>query len=115
MERLGHPSDRVVQADALALAELKTAAEAARTRMLNGEDRDPDQLVRLENLVRRAERRLGLDKPVKPPREDFMTEMLRLATPQDGRTEARTAEGAEVAVTSTERTAGHGSQDGGAV
>ena len=62
-ERLGSPADIVTQADILALAELKTAAEVARARLLEGgggADRDSNNLVRLENLVRRAEARLGL-------------------------------------------------------
>ena len=39
---------------------LKVAAEDARKRMLDGTGGDPDQLVRLENLAARAERRLGI-------------------------------------------------------
>ena len=61
MARLGNPSDIVVQADIMALAELKAAAETARVRLLNGESQDTNGLVRLENLVRRAEARVGLE------------------------------------------------------
>ena len=46
----------IALANALAAAELKAAAEDARRRP----DTDPDQLVRLENLAHRAERRLGI-------------------------------------------------------
>jgi hypothetical protein len=60
MKRLDNPTDIVVQADVLALAELKTVAEAARLRLLEGTDKRSDECVRLENLVRRAEARIGL-------------------------------------------------------
>jgi hypothetical protein len=53
---LGNPTDTIALANALAAAELKAAAEDARRRP----DTDPDQLVRLENLAHRAERRLGI-------------------------------------------------------
>lgn len=61
MTRLGDPTDIVVQADVMALAELKAAAETARVRLLQGESSDTNGLVRLENLVRRAEARVGLE------------------------------------------------------
>jgi hypothetical protein len=60
MARLGQPSDVIVQADVLALAELKAAAEVARLRLLEGDERNSNEIVRLENLVRRAEARVGL-------------------------------------------------------
>ena len=72
MARLGDPEDIVVQSDILALAELKTVAEAARLRLLEGTDKRSDECVRLENLVRRAEARVGLvpgsqtEEPVHP-------------------------------------------------
>jgi hypothetical protein len=59
--RLNQPADIVVQSDVLALAELKTMAEAARLRVLEGRDQNTNGLVRLENLVRRAEARVGLE------------------------------------------------------
>jgi hypothetical protein len=55
---MGDPTDTIHQANALAAAELKVAAEDARKRMLDGGG-NADQLVRLENLVHRAERKLG--------------------------------------------------------
>jgi hypothetical protein len=61
MTRLSNPSDIVIQADIMALAELTAAAETARVRLLNGENQDTNGLVRLENLVRRAEARVGLE------------------------------------------------------
>lgn len=61
MSRLGDPTDIVVQADVLALTELKVAAETARVRLLEGASSDTNGLVRLENLVRRAEARVGLE------------------------------------------------------
>ena len=56
---LGNPQDAITQANALTAAELKTAAEDARKALLDGKG-DGDQLVRLENLAFRAERKLGL-------------------------------------------------------
>jgi hypothetical protein len=61
MTRLGSPSDIVVQADIMALAELKAAAETARVCLLKGEKQNTNEIVRLENLVRRAEARVGLE------------------------------------------------------
>jgi hypothetical protein len=58
--RLKQPADIMVQADIMALVELKVAAEAARLRLLEGKDQNTNGLVRLENLVRRAEARVGL-------------------------------------------------------
>ena len=61
MARLGDPSDIVAQADIMALAELKAAAETARVCLLKGEKQNTNEIVRLENLVRRAEARVGLE------------------------------------------------------
>lgn len=61
MVRLNDPTDVVAQADIMALAELKAAAEVARARLLKGQNQDTNGLVRLENLVRRAEARVGLE------------------------------------------------------
>jgi hypothetical protein len=61
MTRWGDPDDVVPQADIMALAELKTAAETARARLLEGKDQSSNECVRLENLVRRAEARVGLE------------------------------------------------------
>lgn len=60
MTRLNEPADIVVQADVMALSELKTAAEIARANLLEGKDQSSNECVRLENLVRRAEARVGL-------------------------------------------------------
>lgn len=60
MTRLGDPADIVAQADIMALAELKVAAEVARVRLLE-KDQSSNECVRLENLVRRAEARVGLE------------------------------------------------------
>jgi hypothetical protein len=59
MTRLNEPADIVTQADIMALAELKVAAEVARVRLLE-KDQSSNECVRLENLVRRAEARVGL-------------------------------------------------------
>jgi hypothetical protein len=61
LKRLGDPvGDIVLQGAVLALAELLTMAEAARLRVLEGKDQSSNECVRLENLVRRAEARVGL-------------------------------------------------------
>jgi hypothetical protein len=114
MTRLGNPTDAVVIADVLALAELKTSAETARSRLLSGVDNDPDQLVRLENLVRRAERRLDL-KPGRLPTVDFAAEMLRLATPTQAPTEPRAADATDAAADPNKRTTDAAPGPGGAV
>jgi hypothetical protein len=63
LKRLGDPvdNDLVLQGAVLALAELLTMAEAARLRVLEGKDQSSNECVRLENLVRRAEARVGLE------------------------------------------------------
>jgi hypothetical protein len=61
MARLNEPADISIQADILALTELKTAAEVARANLLGGKVQSSNELVRLENLVRRAEARVGLE------------------------------------------------------
>jgi hypothetical protein len=61
MTRLNEPSDPLIVADFLALVELKTAAEIARANLLEGKVQSSNELVRLENLVRRAEARVGLE------------------------------------------------------
>jgi hypothetical protein len=71
---MGGPTDTILQANALAAAELKVAAEDARKRMLGGGG-DADQLVRLENLAHRAERKLGI-KPSAGPKPPTLTEYL---------------------------------------
>jgi hypothetical protein len=60
MKRLNQPTDPLIVADCLALVELKTAAEIARANLLEGKVSSSNELVRLENLVRRAEVRVGL-------------------------------------------------------
>lgn len=58
--RLGHPADIVIQANILAWAELKAAAEVARARLLEGGS-NSNELVRIENLCRRAAASVGLE------------------------------------------------------
>jgi hypothetical protein len=61
MTRLDNPTDPMIVADCLALVELKAAAEVARAALLEGKVSSSNELVRLENLVRRAEARVGLE------------------------------------------------------
>jgi hypothetical protein len=58
--RLGDPADIVTQANILAWAELKAAAEVARARLLQGGS-NSNELVRIENLCRRAAASVGLE------------------------------------------------------
>ena len=57
---MGNPADALAQANALAAAELKVAAEEARAKLLAGGDIEPDQVVKLEGAAARAERKLGI-------------------------------------------------------
>jgi hypothetical protein len=63
LRAMGNPVEANRQADALAAAELKCAAEDLRARLLAGPTvalGDLEQIVRLENLADRAVRKLGL-------------------------------------------------------
>lgn len=61
------PDDVLLQADILRVAELRLAAENLRAAFLEGRSADADQIVRIENLAERAERRLNKSaKSVKP-------------------------------------------------
>lgn len=55
---LGAPTDTVVVANILTAAELKASAEVLRAKLLAGEDLDVDQLIKVEGLAARAERRV---------------------------------------------------------
>jgi hypothetical protein len=57
---MGNPTDALAQANALAAAELKVAAEDGRAKLLSGGDIDPDQVVKLEGAAARADRKLGI-------------------------------------------------------
>ena len=77
MRRLDGPVDVVVQADVLAWAELKTAAENARARLLEGKDQSSNETVRLENLCRRAAASVGLE-PAAGAEEEFQNPFAAL-------------------------------------
>ena len=62
---MGDPDDVVLQANALRAAELTTAAEVARGKLLSGIG-DADQVVKLENMAARAVRALGIGRKRKP-------------------------------------------------
>jgi hypothetical protein len=59
LRAMGEPTDAVLQAGALAAAELLVASEEARAQLLAGAG-DVDQVVRLQNLAERAARKLGI-------------------------------------------------------
>ena len=65
MDGIGNPTDVLIAADVLRVAELRTAAEDMRARVLAGNGGDPADLVRLENLAHRAGRRLAKHTPAK--------------------------------------------------
>jgi hypothetical protein len=70
LRAMGNPDDTVLQANALRAAELTTAAECARAKLLVGEA-DADQVVRLEGMADRAVRRLGLAQAAKAPQQSL--------------------------------------------
>jgi hypothetical protein len=76
MEALGNPANTLVQANVIAAAELRVACEDARKRVLEGGSADADQLVRLENLAHRAERKLGLERRARQPAVRTLEEYL---------------------------------------
>jgi hypothetical protein len=86
MARLNQPADVMVQADILALVELKAMSETARLRILEGKDQNTNGLVRLENLVRRAEARVGLEIGAATKREPETLEeyLARTSITDDG-------------------------------
>jgi hypothetical protein len=114
MIALGSPNDPVTAALVLAAAEQVVIAENARRDHLAG-IADLDSVIRAENMSARALRRLGLNKPVQPPKEDFAAMMQRLATPQRASTEASAVGGADVAADSDQRISGHALQSDGGV
>jgi hypothetical protein len=68
MKAMGSPTENpLLVANALAAAELRTAAEEARAKFLAGDGaaEDLEQIIRLENLAGRAEKKLGI-KPRAP-------------------------------------------------
>jgi hypothetical protein len=66
MTRLGNPADPATAALVLSAAELTVAAEKARADLLAGNG-DLNGAIRIENLVNRALKRLGLNKPAPKP------------------------------------------------
>jgi hypothetical protein len=82
LRAMGEPTDAVSQADALAAAELKVAAEDARARLLAGTG-DVDQTVRLENLAARSAKKLGI-KPGKPAAPSLAEHLAKRAAERAG-------------------------------
>jgi hypothetical protein len=58
--QVGNSTDPIIQAEALRAAELVTASEAARARLLAGDGASINETIRLENLSARTLRRLGI-------------------------------------------------------
>jgi hypothetical protein len=81
------PSDVVAQAAALRAAELTATAEDIRERITAGDFELAEQLVRVENLVDRAERRLARIDDAKAKRpysiEDIQAAIDAAATSED--------------------------------
>jgi hypothetical protein len=113
MTRLGNPPDPATAALVLSAAELTVAAEKVRADLLAGSG-DLDAVVRIENLAARALRRLGLGKPMPPPRLP-LADRFAAEIAAEGRGEADPAEGNETATASDQRIGGAGSRAGGGV
>jgi hypothetical protein len=87
LERMGNPADAISQAAALNAAELTVALEQARLAAARGESVDVDQLVRLSNLVARAEKRLGIDRrrePTAAPLREYLASAPARASADEG-------------------------------
>jgi hypothetical protein len=65
LRALGDPGDVLMRASAVRAAELTTAAEIARGKLLSGIG-DADQVVKLENMAARTVRALGIDRKREP-------------------------------------------------
>jgi hypothetical protein len=65
LKAMGDPDDVVLQANALRAAELMTAAEIARHKLLSGIG-DADQVLRLEGAAGRAVRALNINRKREP-------------------------------------------------
>lgn len=75
-------TDDIAAAQALAAAELVTAAENARTKLLAGQG-DVEQIVRLENLANRAVRRLGIKPGAATPQLSMRERLIAEAEARD--------------------------------
>lgn len=76
LKAMGDPTEPRLQADALAAAELKVAAEIERAKLLAGQG-DADAPVRVENLAARAERKLGLKPGQVAPRTSYVERLMQ--------------------------------------
>jgi hypothetical protein len=100
MTRLGDPYDDViVVADALAWSELKAASEVARARLLEGDTKSSTEVVRIENLCRRAAVSVGLESAVGEAAPMSLADKLAglgyaLPSDDDDETDTDDAEGA---------------------
>ncbi len=74
LERIDAAPDLLVKAEILAAAELKVAAENARSRLLAGDVAGLDQVIRLERLAASTER--GLRKYATPAKRITLAEHL---------------------------------------
>jgi hypothetical protein len=87
MVRLNNPADIVVQADILAWSELKAASEVARARLLEGDTKSSTEVIRIENLCRRAAVTVGLESAIGEAAPLSMADRLAdlgYALPSDG-------------------------------
>jgi hypothetical protein len=79
MNRIGDPTDPIAQSAALTAAELTFACEAVRARVLDdaGDAALADALVRVSNLLDRAERKLAKFKVSKKPQAALAEHLAR--------------------------------------
>ncbi len=91
---MGNPGEANRQADAIAAAELKCAAEDLRARLLAGPNAglaDIEQIIRLENAADRAVRKLGIKPgaaPAGPTLEQHLAKLARDERADDAEDEA---------------------------
>ncbi|GAA0024113.1 hypothetical protein BDS110ZK23_20570 [Bradyrhizobium diazoefficiens] len=117
LSTLGNPADTPTLALVLAAAEQTVIAENARRDHLEGK-LVLSEVVRAEGMAARALRRVGLNKPVPPPRKSLMeklTEQEAARKATEGRPAADAAKGAETTASAAERASADASQAGEAL
>jgi hypothetical protein len=96
LRAMGNPVEANRQADAIAAAELKCAAEDLRARLLAGPNSglaDVEQIIRLENAADRAVRKLGIKPGAElAPRETYADLAARAQAQANVRRAAELAE-----------------------
>jgi hypothetical protein len=96
LKALGQPTDPVLIANILAAAELKASAEILRAKLLAGAAVDLDQVIKVEGLASRSERKLGLDQRQRgqQPAESYASLSARIQAEEGARRAQELAEDA---------------------